>query len=60
MTLNPTPPPRLVLLADALDTEGQPRVALATSATTGRRSALVLFPSLAAALAALREIEGQS
>jgi hypothetical protein len=51
--------PRLVLLPDALDAEGQPRVALATSATTGRRAALVLFPTIAAALAALRDMEGR-
>ena len=49
---------RLVLLSDALDAEGQPRVALALSAlATGRRAALVIFPNLAAALDAKRDLE---
>lgn len=49
---------RLVLLSDALDADGQPRVALAMSAlATGRRAALVIFPNLAAALDAKRDIE---
>ena len=49
---------RLVLLADAIDAEGQPRVGLALPAiATGRRAALVIFPNLAAALDAKRDLE---
>ena len=49
---------RLVLLSDAPDAEGQPRVALSLSAlATGRRAALVIFPTIAAALDAKRDIE---
>ena len=49
---------RLVLLPDASDAEGWPRVALALSAfATGCRAALVIFPTIAAALAAKRYME---
>jgi len=58
--LRPTAPaPRLLLLPDAPDADGQPRVALALpTLSTGRRAALVIFPTIAAALAALRTMEG--
>lgn len=50
--------PRLLLLPDAPDANGQPRVALALPAlSTGRRAALVIFPTIAAALAAKRRME---
>ncbi len=45
--------PRLLLLADALDTDGLPRPALAIP---GRRLPTT-FPTLAAALSALRTME---
>ncbi|MBX6747468.1 MAG: hypothetical protein IRY87_36015 [Acetobacteraceae bacterium] len=50
--------PRLLLLPDAPDADGQPRVALALpTLSTGRRAALVIFPTIAAALAAKRAME---
>jgi len=55
---NAGPHARLVLLLDAPDADGQPRVALALSAVaTGRRAALVIFPNIGAALAAKRDME---
>lgn len=50
--------PRLLLLTDAPDAEGQPRVALSLpTLSTGRRAALVIFPTITAALAELRRME---
>ena len=55
---NAGPHARLVLLPDAPDAEGQPRVALALSAVaTGRGAALVIFPRIGPARAAKRDME---
>lgn len=49
---------RLVLLPDALDATGEPRIALALCALApGRRGGLVIFPTIAAALTAKRDME---
>lgn len=47
----PPPPPRLVLLPNCYDTEGEPRIAVLPA---GARAVPVAYPSIAAALAALR------
>ena len=50
------PTAKLVLLADAADADGLPRAGLLMT-VQGRRPVLRAFPSLAAALAALRAAE---
>jgi hypothetical protein len=51
-------PVRLLLLADATDDDGRPRVALALPAEpNGHRPPLLLFPNMTAALAAKRQAE---
>jgi hypothetical protein len=57
----PPPPIRLHLLPEALDHAGEPRAALVvppTSSRYDRRTVTLLFPSVAAALAAKRAMEG--
>jgi hypothetical protein len=50
--------PRLLLLPDAPDAEGRPRVALSLPALSpGGRGALMIFPTITAALAELRRME---
>ncbi|MBX6747298.1 MAG: hypothetical protein IRY87_35150, partial [Acetobacteraceae bacterium] len=52
---------RLILLADAVDEQGLPRVALALpQQPNGHKPPLVLFPSITAALQAKRQIEAQA
>lgn len=54
-------PARLILLADAVDEQGLPRVALALpQQPNGHKPPLVLFPSITAALQAKRQIEAQA
>lgn len=51
---------RLALLPDALDADGQPRPALIVTPPAervNRRAVLRIFPTVAAALAAKREME---
>jgi len=55
------PPIKLHLLPDALDAEGQPRAGLLVPPSPGsasRRTVMVLFPTIAAAVAAKRDMEG--
>jgi hypothetical protein len=54
----PPRPARLYLIADAVDEEGLPRIALAMPAEPcGRLPPLVVFKTMTAALAALRQAE---
>jgi hypothetical protein len=53
-------PIRLHLLPEALDRDGEPRAALVvppSASRYGRRSITLLFPSIAAAVAAKRSME---
>jgi hypothetical protein len=57
----PLPPIRLHLMPEALDRDGQPRAALVVPPTPSRydrRTVTLLFPTIAAALAAKRDMEG--
>ena len=57
----PLPPIRLHLLPEAPDHAGEPRAALVVPPTPSRyerRTITLLFPSVAAALAARRSMEG--
>ena len=54
------PPIRLCLMPQALDRDGEPRAALVVPPTPSRydrRTVILLFPSVAAALAAKRGME---
>jgi hypothetical protein len=56
----PLPPIRLHLMPEALDRDGEPRAALVVPPTPSRydrRTIVLLFPSVAAALAAKRGME---
>lgn len=51
-----SPTPRLLLLPDALDADGAPRIAIAMPVRDGLR--IVAFASMSAALAAIRLLGG--
>lgn len=57
MTEQPQPSLQILLLVDALNAEGEPRAAVARPTVSGRRGMLAIFPTVAAALAAKREME---
>jgi hypothetical protein len=60
-TSNAGPAARVVFIPNAVDEDGEPRVALEVPPRPGsvsRRPALLLFASMAAALASKRMLEG--
>ncbi len=53
-------PIRLQLMQDALDGDGEPRAALLLPPKPGRRPVLMMFSTIAAAVAVKRSLEGQA